>query len=145
MTSRQLAPDAIEDRFDRLHGVLGLLLDRVRMDVLVILMRMVVVERRRRRPRQEHQVAGADDLDRRRVRHLVRLRRIGMHDLQLEGLVRLGVDVHGRPSCGWGERNNGTHLPSIALRRGWTVGRAGRGANAQRLPQPLVIMPGQIP
>ena len=76
---------AVEDRLDRVHRVLGLLLDRMRMDVLVILVRMVVVERRRGRARQEHQVAGADDLDRRRVGHLVRLRRIGMDGFELEG------------------------------------------------------------
>ena len=35
----------VEDRLDRVHRVPGLLLDRVRMDVLVILMRMIVVER----------------------------------------------------------------------------------------------------
>ena len=65
--------------------------------VLVILMRMVVVERRRRRAGEEHQVAGADDLDRRRIGHLVRLRRVGMNGFELEGGLRLGVDVHGVP------------------------------------------------
>src|SRR5262249_24158970 len=113
----------IEDRLDRLHCPRGLLLNRMRVHVLVIHMRMLVVKRRWSGPRQEHQVARSHYSYRRRVRHGMRL--LGLWMYRRERKARLGFG-HGSqrapPSANifWGIWDGN------ARRRNWLIAGVGR-------------------
>src|SRR2546429_72595 len=61
---------------------------------LLVAMGVLVVERRGGRAGDEHEIARADDPDRRRIGHLVRLRRVGMDGFEPEGVARVRGLVH---------------------------------------------------
>ncbi len=86
--------DMVEDGLYCCHRALRLLFNRMRMHVFGIDVRVLVVERRSSGTGDKHEIASPRNVNGRRVRHRMRLFRLGMHGLEFEGLLRLCHNSH---------------------------------------------------